>query len=139
MKGLTATIERSAEPSGEDAVVLRLANTNDAPVEVPNPDLGVPSPASGWPHSVAAYRAALLMSFGLLSVAVRDQHGDEVEERPVSTWSTPLLRPDLVLAPGDALDVVIPLGPLFTLEPGRRYRVTVAYGPGQAEGDVEAA
>lgn len=139
MTGLTATIEPSGEPRGETGVVLRLVNTGDAPVEVPDPDLGVPALGSDWPHSVEAYRVSLLMSFGLLSVALRDQHGDDVERRPVSTWSTPLQRPDLVLGPGDVLDVVIPLGPLFALVPSGRYRVSVGYGPARAEGDVGAA
>jgi hypothetical protein len=138
MTGLAATLEPSGEPRGEVAVVLRITNTSDVPVEVPDPDLGVPSPAAGWSHSVAAYRASLLMSFGMLSVSVRNAHGEGVEERAVSTWSTPFQRPDRVLARGDRLDVVIPLAPLFAVEAGGMYRVTVAYGPARAEGNVEA-
>lgn len=138
MSTVDATVESSAEPSGETAVVLRIVNTSRAPVSVPNPDLGRPAEGSGWEWSVDAYRASLLMSFGMLRVTVRDADGEEVDKALVSTWSTPVRWPDLVLEPGAGLDLVIPLGPLFELKAGERYRVTAAYGEARGEGVVEA-
>jgi hypothetical protein len=41
---------------------------------------------------------------------------------------TPVLNSPVVLAPGDTLAVPIPLGPFFTLAPGRTYRVSAEYG-----------
>ena len=45
----------------------------------------------------------------------------------MSTWSTPLLRPPVSLAPGESLHVVIPLGPSFAVERDTVYR-SVDYG-----------
>lgn len=136
MTGLSATVVPG--PPAETAVVLRIRNDTGADAELPDPDLGAPAADSGWPHSVEAYRAVLLVSFGIMSVDVRDASGDEAERLAVSTWSTPRRRPDLVLAPGATLDLVIPLGPMFALSPGERYRVGVMYGGVTGEGEVAA-
>lgn len=138
MSTVDATIEAGAEPAGETAVVLHVVNTSDAPVSVPNPDLGRPAEDSGWEWSADAYRASLLMSFGMLRVVVRDEDGEEVEKALVSTWSTPVRWPDIVLEPGAGLDVVIPLRPLFQLEAGKRYRVEAEYGGVRGRGGFEA-
>ena len=82
----------------------------------------------GWPYSLATYRASLLMSYGFLTVAVADEEGRPVERQPVETWATPVLRPPVSLAPGETLDVPIPLGPFFALPPGGTYRVSVTFG-----------
>jgi hypothetical protein len=140
VSALTATIGPTDEPVGETAVALRIVNESDAPVTVLNPDLGRPAEGVDWPFSVEAYRAALLMSFGFLTVAVHDESGDEVEREPVSTWSTPLVRPPVALAPGGSLEVVIPVGPFFPLAPATVYRVTAEYGDAarvRAEGTVQ--
>jgi hypothetical protein len=138
MRALAATVEPTGAPAGEVAVVLRVENTSGAAVAVPDPDLGRPSDDSDWPHSLEAYRASLMLSFGMLAVSVRDADGEEVAKAAVSTWSTPYRRPDLRLAPGGKLDVVIPLGPLFELRPGEHYRVAAKFGPARGEGDVVA-
>ncbi|HEY1180376.1 MAG TPA: hypothetical protein VGF17_29830 [Phytomonospora sp.] len=134
MSAFTATIEPADAPEGETAVVLRVANTSAEPAAVPDPDLGRPS--APWEHSAEAYRASLLASFGILAVTVYDADGEEVAKAPVSTWSTPLRRPDLVLEPGETLDVVVPLGVLFRLAAGAEYRVVIAYGDAVGEGVV---
>jgi hypothetical protein len=139
VSALTATIEPSAQPDGEAAVALRIVNDSEAPIELLNPDLGKPAEGAHWPFSVEAYRAALLMSFGFLTVSVHDESGDEVEKEPVSTWSTPLVRSPVSLAPGGSLEVVIPVGPFFALAPAAAYRVTAEYGDAvkvRAEGNV---
>lgn len=128
MTALIATIEPIAEPVGESAVTLRIVNNTVGPIELLNPDLGKPADRSDWPFSVEAYRAALLMSFGLLTVSVHSESGEEVAKEPVSTWSTPLVRPPVSLTPGGSLDVVIPLRPFFLLATAAAYRVTAEYG-----------
>jgi hypothetical protein len=128
MSGLTATIGISDEPRGEKAVVLRIVNDSGAAVQLADPDLGRPADDADWPFSVQAYRAALLMSFGFLTVTVRDESGAELDRRPVSTWSTPLVPAPVSLPPAGTLQVVIPLGPFFAISPGRTYRVTAVYG-----------
>ena len=139
MSALTATVEPTAEPADETAVVLRIRNETGAPVDVLNPDLGRPAEDRGWPFSVEAYRTAMLMSFGFLTITVRDESGDQLEQEPVSTWSTPFVRPAVSLAPGASMDVVIPLAPFFALVPGAVYGVRVEYGDASkvaAEGTV---
>ncbi len=81
-----------------------------------------------WPYSLETYRASLLMSYGYLTVSVTDEDGEPVEKQPVETWVTPILNSPVTLAPGETLDVPIPLGPFFTLVPGRTYRVSAEYG-----------
>lgn len=46
----------------------------------------------------------------------------------MSTWSTPLVRPPVALAPGESLQVVIPLGPSFAIEPDTVYLISADYG-----------
>jgi hypothetical protein len=117
------------QAAGEDQVAtLRIANTSDATVELLNPDLGRPAPEINWPYSVETYRASLLMSYGYLSVSVADEAGGEVAPEPVQTWATPILRPPVSLAPGDSVEVPIPLGRFFRLEPGATYTVSAEYG-----------
>ena len=68
------------------------------------------------------------MSYGYLTVSVTDEHGQPVEKQPVETWVTPVLNSPVALAPGESLDVPIPLGPFFALAPGRTYQVSAEYG-----------
>ena len=133
---LSATLHPQAA-EGEFTLVLRVTNDSDEAVDVLNPDLGRPSPDMHWPGSDATYRAALLMSFGYLDVRVSDSSGDPVEMTPIQTWATPALRPAVRLAPGESLDVLIPLNALFALQPGTAYRVAVGYG--EAAEKVRAA
>lgn len=147
---MTGTLSASLEPApeaagsagGEVAVTLRIANPTAGPVEILDPDVGRPPPEMGWPWSVAAYRVAVLLSFGYLALAVTDEAGDPVEPEPVQAWATPVLRPPVVLGPGDAVAVPVPLVPFFSLERGRAYRVAVDYGAApatvHAEGTVTA-
>jgi len=140
MSGLDATISPVTEPAGEAPVLLRVVNTCDEHVDLPDPDLGRPADELGWALSLEAYRAAQLVSFGLLTLDVADESGSDAERVPVPTWSTPLVGPPVSLAPGESLDVVIPLGPFFVLAPGTRYRVRVEYGAAtkvRAEGVLE--
>jgi len=140
---LTATIEPAAAggPEGELPTVLRIVNSSGEPVELVNPDMGQPSPQMSWPFSIEAYRASLLMSFGYLAVSLTDQWGAQVEPDRVETWATPATRPHVILAPGESIDVVIPLARFFPVSAGSRYRVSVEYGDGaqkvRAEGTID--
>jgi hypothetical protein len=139
---LTASID--PRTVGEDRVAtLRITNASDSAVEVVNPDLGQPSPEMNWPYSIETYRASLLMSFGFLAVSVAEESGADVAMASISTWATPILRPPVSLAPGESVDVPIPIGRFFPLEPGGKYVVSIEYGDADqrvwAEGTVEAA
>lgn len=128
MNHVTATIEPAADPIGEFPIALRIANHTDQPIEVLNPDLGRPAESADWAYSVQAYRAALMVSFGFLTLSVHDDSGNEIEQEPVTTWSTPLVPPPVSIVPGGSLRVVIPIGPFFMLQPETIYRINLHYG-----------
>jgi hypothetical protein len=128
---MRAVLERL---EGDDVgVSLRITNETDELVEVLNPDLGRPSSEMRWPWSVAAYRVAVMLSFGYLRLMMTDEAGNSVEQEPVRSWATPVLRPPVVLGPGETMDVPVPLVPFFPLESGRAYRVEVEYGAPSAK------
>jgi hypothetical protein len=139
---LTASID--PRTAGEDKVAtLRITNASDSELEVVNPNMGQPSPEMNWPYSIETYRASLLMSFGFLAVSVAEESGADVAMQSISTWATPILRPPVSLAPGESVEVPIPIGRFFPLEPGGKYVVSIDYGDADlrvsAEGIVEVA
>lgn len=136
MTPLSATVE-PVPGDEESTVTLRIANDSDSGVEVLNPDMGQPSPQMNWPHSIATYRASLLMSYGFLTVSVSDESGDEAARTPIETWATPVLRADVPLAPGESIEVAIPLARFFALADDRSYRVAAEYGrdPAKVRGE----
>jgi hypothetical protein len=138
---MTGALTATLDPSGGDepGVTLRIANAGGEAVEILDPDVGRPPPEMGWPWSVAAYRVAVLLSFGYLALAVTDGAGDPVEPEPVQPWATPVLRPPVVLGPGDVVAVPLPLVPFFPLAAGATYRVVVDYGVAPATVHAEGA
>ena len=80
------------------------------------------------------------MSYGFLTLNIRDESGQQVAQEPVSTWSTPMVRPPVSLAPGESLQVVIPLRPSFAVEPETVYLISADYGDQvkvHAEGTIQ--
>jgi hypothetical protein len=122
----------------EFEVILSLTNRSDAGTTILNPDMGVPAPAMHWPFSQEVYRTSLLLSYGYLSLTVTGETGDEPPREPIETWATPVLRSPLELAPGDSLQLPIPIGAFYRLERGRVYDVTVTYGDQAAEVSAKA-
>src|SRR5690606_3729677 len=118
---LTATIETPCRSARADpfAVTLRVANASADTVAVVNPDIGTPGPGMRWPFSDAVYRMSLLLSFGYLLLAVTDDAGRELPRHAIETWTTPALAPPVELEPGGTLDVVLPIGTFYPLEPGK--------------------
>src|SRR5262245_20327335 len=111
---LTASIG-PAVPDGQATapdcgIVLRIANTSATTVVLLNPALGKPSPEMEWPWSVETYRAALLLSYGFLELTVAEatSPGRQLDRQPLETWATPVLRPPVVLQPGESVDVPVP-------------------------------
>src|SRR5690606_19761281 len=89
---------------------------------------GNPPPDLNWQQSLETYRTALLLSFGYLTLSVRDQAGRELSREGNATWVTPIRKPDVFLGPGEALELTIPIGEFYRLEPGRSYDVQATYG-----------
>jgi hypothetical protein len=134
---LTASID--PRTAGADHVAtLRITNTSDSTLALVNPDMGQPSPEMNWPYSIETYRAALLMSYGYLAVSLAEESGAEVPREPIETWATPILRAPVSLAPGESVEVPIPIGRFFPLEPGGRYLVSAEYGDAALRVGAEA-
>jgi hypothetical protein len=133
MPALSATVEPDTGQPDQPAVTLRITNESSDPVEILNPDLGKPSPEMNWPHSLEAYRASLLMSYGYLSISVADEAGNEVPKEGLETWATPVLKSPVALSRGESLDVPIPLGRFFALTAGSGYRLSIEYGAHDAK------
>lgn len=110
------------------SVELRITNPTPQAVSILNPDMGVPSPEMNWPMSQEVYRAAMLVSFGYLTMTLTDSAGGVRPQEAVATWATPVLQPPLVLAPGQAVELAIPVGAFYRLESGQRYVLAVEYG-----------
>ena len=110
------------------AVTLRITNPTRRPIAILNPDLGVPSAEMRWRRSQDVYRAAMLISFGFLSLSVTGEAGRAVKQQAIPTWATPVLRPPVELGPRQSLAVDIPLGAFFRLRSGKTYRVAITYG-----------
>jgi hypothetical protein len=127
---LAATIETPAgrEGGGTLDLVLRITNTGENSIALLNPDIGVPSPEMKWPYSKEMYRTSMLISYGYLSISITDANGEEIPQRSISTWATPVLQPKLELAPGRSIELMIPIGELYALEPGCEYEVAIEYG-----------
>jgi hypothetical protein len=127
---LSATLRVTEDPTADVEVILRVTNSTAVTVNVPNPDVGNPPPPPEWPWSQAAYRASLLISFGLLDMKVSDPSGRPAPSDIPQAWSTPVLKPPLQLAPGEGVELVLPIGLFFDLDPGHVYDVVVRYGNG---------
>jgi hypothetical protein len=127
---LTAAVDVSAvqTDAGTLRLVLRITNPTHRRIAILNPDMGVPSPAMNWPHSIDAYQTAMLISFGYLSISITDEAGQEPPRNEIVTSATPALRPPLELEPGDSFEVTVPIGEFYRLDPKKAYRVTVEYG-----------
>src|SRR5262249_43996749 len=127
---LTAAIEVSAGQTDprELQVKLRIANPADRTIAILNPDMGVPAPAMNWSFSKELYQTALLISFGYLSISVSDEAGNELAQQAIQTWATPVLRPKLELAAGDAFKIAVPIGNFYRLAPNHDYQVALTYG-----------
>ncbi|MEV0645380.1 hypothetical protein AB0I28_08955 [Phytomonospora sp. NPDC050363] len=132
---VAATLDTS-DPGSGLTVVLRLTNTSATSVGVLDPAFANPPPDGPW--TVETYRVAQLLSYGFLRITVTDREGERVEPSPVETWATHVLRAPLVLAPGEHLDVPIPLGAFYELSPGASYRLAIAYGEGEPRVTAEA-
>jgi len=135
---LTASIEVPPGQSGpaDFQVVLRVANSSTEPATILNPEMGAPQPQ--WPYSPEAHQAATLMSFGYLSLSLTDAAGAEVKPEAIQTWATPALRSPVELAPGQTMDLAIPIGTFYALTPGT-YQLAVSYGEAATKVSAEAA
>ena len=120
------------EGAGTLRLILRITNSGESRTALLNPDMGIPSPDMKWPYSLETYRTSMLISYGYLSIAVTDANGETIPQRSISTWATPMLQPKLELEPGESIELMIPIGELHALQPGREYGVAIEYGDGES-------
>ena len=77
---------------------LKIRNDGMEPLRVHNPH--TEEPTDGWEHSKEAYQAAVLRSYGFLSLELRDGEGTPVEALPVHARAGHLVALPLELPPG---------------------------------------
>lgn len=127
---LTTLIEvpREQTDAAELQVTLRITNRAAHSIALLNPDMGNPTPKMDWSWSNEAYQTSLLLSFGYLSMSVRDKAGQELPRQDIETWATPALLPEINLASGDSIEIIIPIGTFYPLTSGETYQVRLEYG-----------
>jgi hypothetical protein len=105
---------------------LKIRNDGMEPLRVHNPH--TEAPTDGWEHSKEAYQAAVLRSYGFLSLELRDGEGTPVEALPVHARAGHIVALPLELPPGAQLDIAVPVHELYPLEPGWDYNLSLDYG-----------
>jgi hypothetical protein len=127
---LTTTLVLETEPpvAGNPIWVrLTMTNSSDQKIALLNPDLGSPPRELEWPASAAAYRVALLMSFGLLDIKLEDSLGNPARSTGLTPWVTPIVG-ERVLQPHETLTIDFDLSELFSTDSAGAYRLYVKYG-----------
>src|SRR5207248_727871 len=120
---------RTEQPVLGEPIWVRMTITNgsDQAFIIVNPEVGAPPPNLEWKASDQAYQVALLMSFGLLKVTLKDTDGELVESKGLMPWVTPILG-KLALQPHDIVALDFDLNELFSIESPGRASLQVRYG-----------
>lgn len=105
---------------------LKIRNIGDAALAIHNP--GNDRPTAGWELSKEAYQAAVLRSYGFLEVSLRSAEGTPVDPAPVHARAGHLAGLPRQLAPGDELDIAVPVHELYVLQAGKEYDLSLTYG-----------
>jgi len=129
--GLQATIapQGELEIGSPIRIVLVVTNGGDRPVTLPNPDMGTPPDELAWTFGQETYQIATLKWLGLLALAVVDPNGETLDDIGPVPWTSPILRPDLELAPGESMELSMTLTDFVELPAPGLYEVDVGYGP----------
>jgi hypothetical protein len=117
-------------------VRVTMTNGSEQELTIVTPEVGTPPPDLGWTASAEAYRIALLMSLGIVTMAVWDAEGRPIESRGLIPWVTPVLG-QLTLQPGRTVELDFDLNELFAIHSAGRYSLEFRYRV--AGGDVEAS
>lgn len=126
---LVATLDLKNEPVLGNPIWVRLTirNGSDQEVALASPQVGVPSPDLNWKASNEAYQIGVLMSFKLIQITLKDEHGEAVESKGLMPWVTPLLGKH-VLHQHDNLVLDFDIDELFSIDSAGLYRLHVRYG-----------
>lgn len=127
LQGALALKARRPVLGGPIPVRLTVTNVAGEPLIVPSPDLGLPPAELRWPASAEAFRASLLMSFGVLELTLGAADGSPVATRGLAPWVTPVLA-RTTLRPGESLGLDLDLGELFAIDAAGRYTLRARYG-----------
>ena len=108
-------------------VRMTITNGSDQGFIIVNPEVGAPPSDLEWRASDQAYQVALLMSFGLLKMTLKDTDGELVESKGLMPWVTPILG-KRTLQPHDILVLDFDLNELFSIDSPGRSSLEVRYG-----------
>ena len=127
---LKAVLEiKTVRPILGSAIWVRftIINNFDHEVIIVNPEVGIPPPELDWRGTEQAYQIAVLMSFGLIGIALKHTDGQLVESTGLVPWVTPTQgkRP---LQPHASLVMDFELNELFSINLAGAYNLQVRYG-----------
>ena len=140
---LTSLLEVKSQPLSVGAPIpvrMTITNTSNQSLEIVNFDVGVPPTGLNWTFSEAAYRAAVLMSFGLLKLELQSETGQSIQSKGLNPWVTPVLGKQ-TLQPNDSVVLEFDLNELFSIDSPGRYRLHARIGTdalyAEADTDIE--
>lgn len=116
-------------------VQMTITNHADQAVTIVNPEVGIPPADLKWRASNEAYQMAVLMSFGLLQISLKELAGAEVERQGAMPWVTPLLG-KRTLPPQASMTLDFDLTELFAIHQAGRYDIQVRYGEDSVYADA---
>ena len=139
---MTQTLTGSLLPSTQAAILggpimleMSIGNETGAPVQVSTFEPTHAPADRQWPCSLETYKVSVLMSAGILAIALCDAGGEPVAGKGLAPWITPLLG-KAALAPGDALRLTLRIDELFELRAPGAYRVQVEFHDGNVTAEA---
>lgn len=105
---------------------FKIVNTGSEPIEVFNP--GNYQPTEGWESSRESYQIAVLQSFQVLKMILKNSEGSELPQKTIATMADHITELPLVLKPEDELNIPIPVHEFYDLKSGESYFLEVTYG-----------
>lgn len=108
-------------------VSMTITNDSDQELVIVNPEVGIPPLELDWKASHQAYQIAILMSFGLIKITLRDADDQLVESKGLMPWVTPVLGKRM-LRPHDNLVIDFDLNELFVIDSAGLYHLSLRYG-----------
>jgi len=128
---------KTERPVPGEPIWVRMTITNGSAQEVVivNPEVGVPPPYLDWIASDKAYQIAVLMSFGVVKITLKNADGQLVESKGLMPWVTPILG-KRALQPQDSLVLDFDLSELFSIHLAGLYSVQMHYGDNTVYADI---
>jgi hypothetical protein len=108
-------------------VQMTISNKSDQAVEIINQNVGIPPPELHWTASTNAYKIALLISVGVVTIILKNDQGKLIASKGLTPWVTPILSRKTLL-PQQKMEFEFDLDELFFFESSGSYFLWLRYG-----------